>query len=319
MDPGDGGCGMAAWVGALDGGGTKTASALADRRGGVTILPALPGCSPQDGPAWEGVLGEALGRMARAGLAGAVLGMPGRGEVPAHDAAVDALAASIVPGPREVMNDVALARLAAFGGGDGVLLLSGTGSMAWARGPAGEARVGGWGDVIGDEGSAYWIGREALAEVSRAFDGRVPMSGFARTLCERLGATGDFAPLSWLMAQQAPRAAVAGVAREVDDLAEEGDGVARALLAAASEELTRLAMGASKRVGLPSRPPWVAAGSVFRSAKVLRRVAENLGGPPSESRLTTLAGGLLRAAEIAGWAADDAWAARVDARLRAFA
>lgn len=234
-----------AWALALDGGGTKTAAALASREGEVAILPEGAGCNPQDGPGWDGVLTDLLGRAALAGggLAAAVLGIPGRGEVPPHDAAVDALLARLLPCPREAMNDVALAHLGAFGGGEGVLLLAGTGSMAWARGPLGEARVGGWGDAFGDEGSAHWIGREALALASRVMDGREPDAAspraggagradalgprpFVSALLERLGpeASGPFGPLAWLMAQGTGRAALAGVARHVDALAEAGDG-----------------------------------------------------------------------------------------------
>lgn len=316
---------MGAWVAALDGGGTKTATVLADRRGAVSILPEGLGCNPQDGPGWDAVLRGALARILRSpgGLAGAVLGLPGFGEVPAHDGAVMALLRAHLRAPFEPMNDVVLAHLGAFGGGAGVLVLSGTGSMAVARGPRGLARVGGWGDVLGDEGSAGWVGREALALASRALDGREPEAlPFARALCARLGpeAQGDFAPLTWLMAQPGtPRSAVASVARHVDALAREGSPEAQRMLHAAAGELAKAARVAAARAGLGSNPPWVASGGTFRSKLLLAAVAETLGQPPQPPRLTTLAGGLLRAAEIAGWAPDAAWAAHVDAQLRAWA
>lgn len=313
------------WVAALDGGGTKTALALASRAGEVLLLPEAAGCNPQDGPGWDAVLSAALARAAQAegGLAAAVLGIPGRGEVPAHDTAVDALLARLLPVHFEAMNDVALAHLGAFGGGAGVLLLAGTGSMAWARGPAGEARVGGWGDAFGDEGSAHWIGREALALASRIMDGREPKHpAFASALCEALGAAGPFGPLAWLMAQGAPRAAVAGVAQVVDAIASRPHGDetvhARKLLGHAGKQLGILAITAARRAGLDHPLAWVAAGSVFRSARVSREV-ERLFGPSSSPRLTTLGGGLKRAATRAGWAPDEAWATRVDARLRGLA
>lgn len=307
-------------VAAIDGGGTKTAGAMADRRGAVTILPPLPGSSPQDGPGWEAVWSEALSRVAR-GAEAVVLGVAGRDEVPAHDRAVDALVASRLACPWEAINDVALAHLGAFGGGPGVLILSGTGSMAWARGPAGEARVGGWGDVIGDEGSAHWIGREALARAAQALDGRGPGDlPFAQALCGRLGATGPFAPLAWLMERQAGRAAVAGVARHVDALGLAGHGAAQEIMAGAAGHLARAARVAAGRVGLAAPLPWVARGGTFASAVLVALVTHEIGGwPPATPRLTTLGGGLLRAARLAGWDADDAWAAKVDARLRAFA
>jgi N-acetylglucosamine kinase len=251
-----------------------------------------------------------------------VLGLPGLGEVPAHDAKVLALLDHQVPVPFEPMNDVFLAHLGALGGAAGVLVLAGTGSMAVARG--GEervARVGGWGDILGDEGSAAWIGREALALATKALDGRAPaVLPFARALCGRLGpeAAGDFAPLTWLMAQPGtPRAAVASVARHVDDLAREGHGEAIRLLRAAAAELALAARTAASRVGLEDSFPWSFAGGAMQSALLRREVAGLLGRHPDPPRLTALAGGLHRAAELAGWGPGEAWAARVDAQLRA--
>ncbi len=314
---------MESWVAAIDGGGTKTAAALADRRGGVSFLPEGAGCNPQDGPGWAEVLRGTLTRALHApgGLAAAVLGLPGHGEVPAHDAEVLALLRDLLKIPFEPMNDVFLARLGAFGGGEGVLVLSGTGSMAVARGPLGQVRVGGWGDVIGDEGSASAIGREALALAARAFDGRRPEArGFADALVARLGplAEGPFAPLTWLMAQPGtPRSAVASVARHVDALAEEGQGTAKAILAEAADDLALQGRTAARMAGLAEPFRWVPAGGAFASRTFARGLEDRL-GPSDLPRLTTLAGGLLRAAELAGWAQEDRWAARVDAQLRAW-
>lgn len=317
------GSGSGTWVAALDGGGTKTAAALADRWGEVAILPQGAGCNPQDGPGWDAVLRGVLRAVlqARGGVAAVVLGMPGHGEVPAQDAATGLLLRNLLPVPFETLNDVALAHHGAFGGGEGVLVLSGTGSMAWAHGPRGAARVGGWGDVLGDEGSAAWIGREALTLAARALDGRAPEAlPFARALGERLGpdAEGPFAPLAWLMAQPGtPRAAAASVARLVDALAQEGQGQALRLLEAAAGELALAARVAAEQVGLHRGFAWVASGGALRSDVLGGALAQALGRPADPPRLTALAGGLLRAAEMAGWSPDAAWAARVDARLRA--
>ncbi len=313
---------MGLWVAALDGGGTKTAAALADRIGSVRLLPEGAGSNPQDGPGWQDVLREALGRILEApgGVMAMVLGLPGLGEVPAHDAAVLGFLDHVVPVPFEPLNDVFLAHLGALAGAPGVLVLAGTGSMAVARGPEGLARVGGWGDVLGDEGSAAWIGREALALATRALDGRAPaVLPFARELCARLGpeARGDFAPLAWLMAQPGtPRAAVASVARHIDALARDGHGEAMRLLRAAAAELALAARTAAARAGLRDAFPWSFAGGVLRSEFLRYEVAGLLGRPPEPPRLSPLGGGLLRAAELAGWTVDGGWAARVEAQLQ---
>ena len=300
-----------AQVAAVDGGGTKTAAALADAAGRVTLLPPGAGCNPQDNPGWAEALGAVLAVAGRP--VAAVLGLPGWGEVAAHDRAVAARVAAWLPGA-EIVNDVDLAWRGAFPDGRGVLILSGTGSMAWARGGV---RVGGWGDLIGDEGSAFRIGERALAEMARVIDGRSGEAGFARALGARLGCGVEgFAPLDWAMAQAHPRAAVAGVARHVDALAEAGDGVARAILTGAGGDLAGLGRVAARRAGLEAAD-WAAAGSVFRSRTVMAAVAAGMGRPAVPARLSALGGGLVAAARRAGWEAGPDWQARVAAATRA--
>ncbi len=296
------------WVAAVDGGGTKTAAALADRTGRVTVLPSGVGCNPQDNPDWAEVLGGVLGSLGQP--VAAVLGLPGWGEVPALDQDVGTFVEARLPGA-VILNDVDLAARGAFPAGEGVLILAGTGSMAMARG----LRVGGWGDMIGDEGSAFRIGQRALTEMARVIDGRSDAWGFARALGERLGCGVDgFAPLDWLMGQAHGRSAIAQVAREVDALAEAGDALARAMLAVAAQELVELGAVAAARAGLQA-PDWAGAGSVFRSRFVMAGVAAGMGRPAVRPRFSALGGGLWAAAVAAGWDVGEDWAARVAAAI----
>jgi glucosamine kinase len=70
-----------------------------------------------------------------------------------------------------VAGDHIIAHRAAFGTSHGVLVVSGTGSIAFGRNPAGEtARAGGWGPNVSDEGSAFWVGREAVVSALHAYD-----------------------------------------------------------------------------------------------------------------------------------------------------
>jgi N-acetylglucosamine kinase-like BadF-type ATPase len=293
-------------VAAVDGGGTKTAAAIADRDGWVTALSPGGGCNPQDNPDWEEALSAVLQRLGTP--VAAVVGLPGWGEVPAHDRAMAEVVTGWLAGA-VILNDVDLAWRGAFPDGDGVLILAGTGSMAMARG----VRVGGWGDLFGDEGSAFWIGQRALGEMARVIDGRSGARGFAEALGARLGCgLAGFAPLDWAMGQAHPRSAVAGVAREVDEMAEAGDTVARAVLGAAAVELVTLGRTAAARAGLATAD-WAAAGSVFRSRTVMAGVAAGMGRPAVAARFSALGGGLWAAAVDAGWQPDEAWAARVAA------
>jgi len=314
---------MTMFVGAIDCGGTKTQAALADRRGAVHFLPPQAGCNPQDGPAWQARLSALMAAILRAGpLQAAVLGMAGHGEVPEHDRDTAALAVSLLgPGVR-ILNDVELALRAAFGDGEGVLVLAGTGSMAMAQGPRGIARAGGWGDLIGDEGSANWIGARALRLAARALDGQGGDADFARALMARLGvapADDPTGPLRFAMATDTPRAAIAQVAMQVDALALAGQPTAQAILARGARHLARTARAAARGAGLAAPQPWSTAGSVMRSATLLAALTVEMTAAPRPAQMTALGGGLRLAAQQAGWALPPGWHARVAAATRAWA
>jgi glucosamine kinase len=304
---------------ALDGGGTKTRGAIADVAGHVVLTPAEPGCNPQDNPDWAAVLRRALAHLP-GGVAQVALGMPGFGEVPSTDRTVLALTAEILPGRIAVLNDVAMAYRGAFPDGGGALVLAGTGSMAMALGPAGLVRTGGWGDAFGDEGSAFWIGRAALALAARMEDGRTHPTRFAAALRDALGtreADGPFALLAWVMSQPHPRSAIASVARHVDALAEAGDPDAVTLLDMATAELHLHLTTAGRLAALAPPFDWAVAGSVFRSATVLRALTRRMGTDPVPARLDALGGGLRLAAKAAGWPADALWISKIAASLAA--
>ena len=79
--------------------------------------------------------------------------------------------AEILPTPIDVVGDMEIALEAAFDAGPGVIVIAGTGSIAYGRNRHGTtARAGGWGFAIGDEGSAHWIGRAAVSAVLRYAD-----------------------------------------------------------------------------------------------------------------------------------------------------
>src|SRR3990170_4420420 len=87
-----------------------------------------------------------------------------------------------------IVNDALVALEAGTPGQPGIVIISGTGSIAYGRNAAGEAaRSGGWGHVLGDEGSGYWIGRAALRAVLRAADRRGPPTVLTRMLLKHFG------------------------------------------------------------------------------------------------------------------------------------
>ena len=239
----------------------------------------------------------------------AVFGLPAYGEVAELSTEQETVTARLGGGRTKVENDVRLNQVGAFAGGPGLLLLAGTGSLCWGVGADGtEARVGGWGDGFGDEGSAFAIGRAALSATSKVIDGRLDGERFAAAIVAATGGSEDRL-IAWFYDHPARRPAVAALARVIDRLAAAGDPLAAALFDAAADELAAHVIAA--RGKLSADLPWAFVGGVSRSAGMLARVTARLGRPAKTPVLPPVGGALLRAARLAGWPADAAWIGNV--------
>ena len=158
----------------LDIGGSRTRLRLV-QTGIVVAQLEGPGANPAALPAAvvERRLGELLGKLGPVRPAACCAGAAGA-EVPEARARLEAVLARLLPRtPIEVVHDARLV-LAAAGLNHGVALVAGTGSVAYGRAASGkEARAGGWGWLLGDDGSGAWIVREAAREVLRRADAGV--------------------------------------------------------------------------------------------------------------------------------------------------
>jgi N-acetylglucosamine kinase-like BadF-type ATPase len=167
-----------------------------------------------------------------------------------------------------VLGDADVAMADAFGDGPGVLLIAGTGSIAWAR-AAGRPplRVGGWGRLLGDEGSGYAIGLDALRHVVRAADGRAPTGlltaeVLAGTRCSEVDELIRFA-------DRATKAAIAALAPRVLACAAGGDAAAAAIRDDAVAALVELVRTAVSRAGMET-PVVALAGGLLEPGGGLR-------------------------------------------------
>jgi len=161
----------------IDGGGTKTTCAVGNEFQLLATATAGPSNIVRVG---ELQARESLQQAVRqacmaAGVTAAQIAHTcagGSGAARAELAAiVHRILAEILTSPIEVVGDMEIALEAAFGAGPGVIVIAGTGSIAYGRNAQGStARAGGLGFAIGDEGSAHWIGRTAVAAVLRAAD-----------------------------------------------------------------------------------------------------------------------------------------------------
>src|SRR6476619_4745684 len=132
-----------------------------------------------------------------------------------------------------VDSDAAIALSDAFNEGPGIILLSGTGSIAYGRGIDGTlVRTGGWGPTFGDEGSGFWIGKRALGIVAAANDGREPSTELTGAVLTAAQVNNPEDLIPW--ANAASNTTIASLASVVMTTAAAGDARANALVSLAA-------------------------------------------------------------------------------------
>jgi N-acetylglucosamine kinase-like BadF-type ATPase len=131
----------------------------------------------------------------------------------------------------------------------GVAINAGTGSIVYGRNANFEAaRAGGWGHMIGDEGSGYWIGRESLAAVMRAYDGRGPETRLTSDILLHFKVDDESHLPRIVYDRESPRVSVAALGPITEHAAEQGDLVAVRILERAAEELVLAARSVATRL-----------------------------------------------------------------------
>jgi glucosamine kinase len=184
----------------IDGGGTKTTCALGDESRVLATVTAGPSNVVRVGEqrARESLLDGVEQICATAGvtpseIVSTCIGASGAAR-PEIAAVVRSALAEILACQIEVVGDLETSLDAAFDSGPGVIVIAGTGSSAYGRNRRGmTTRAGGWGFAIGDEGSAHWVGREAVRAVLRSSEETnagpqdLVFPPFAAALCQTWG------------------------------------------------------------------------------------------------------------------------------------
>jgi N-acetylglucosamine kinase-like BadF-type ATPase len=275
----------------VDGGGTSTRAVVVDAdgrilgrakgRGAVATSTAPAHAADAVRTVVEAVVREA-GVDGRASVLWA--GLAGAGQAHARDGVARALEAAVIAERVIVGTDVEAAFYDAFEEGPGVLLIAGTGSIAWARDDEGRTlRVGGWGAQLGDEGSGYAIGLAGLRAVMRSLDGREPATTLSVLLPDACGVTEAEALVGWI--ESAGKGEVASLAPRIAAAAAEGDQVARSIVNHAVTELVAHVRAASLTMGRPVLLWGGLAADDGPLAASLRRALEEAGYQVPERQL----------------------------------
>ena len=270
----------------IDAGGTKTVCLVADEQGRVLGSARGPGANLASLGELEveKVLHEVM-EQAMLGQSGApaviCLGIAGVDR--AEDAAIIRSIMRRIgnKAPVLVVNDALIALEAGAGDGPGIVLIAGTGSICYGRNERGQAaRAGGWGYILADEGSGWWMGQRAIQAVMRHADGRGPATSLTSRVLAHFGVT-DASMLVFEVYYHDPRRRlIAGLGPALQASVDEGDAVAREIVADAAGELTLAARSVAEKLEMRGAQfPLVLSGGAFRVvtsllADLTSRVAE---------------------------------------------
>ena len=260
----------------IDAGGTKTVCFLADEHGRVVSEARGRGANLQASGELEvekvlhAVMEEAIGER-DAQPAAICLGIAGV-DREADAAAVRGIMRRIGFKARTlVVNDALIALVAGAGELPGVVIVAGTGSIAYGRDGANRAaRAGGWGYILGDEGGGFWIGRSALNAVVREFDGRGPTTMLTELVLSQMRLGNPTELIHAVYAGGLHRNAIAAAAPVVQRAADAGDAVASDIITRAGMELSAAAASVITRLEMRGDQfPILLSGGVFRGVPAL--------------------------------------------------
>jgi len=297
----------------VDGGQSGTTAVIGDETGRILGEGEAGPCNHAQAGEGRAKLERAVGSSlaqacAEAGLdaatvhfAAACFGMSGGPEDK------QAILAEILRTDRLVVTTDAVTALAgATAGGQGIITIAGTGSIAFGRNAEGAtARAGGWGYIFGDEGGAFDLVRQSLRAALRMEEGWGPPTALRGVLLEATGSASSNEVLHRFYTDEWPRSRVATLARRVDEAAVNGDGVAMEIVNRAAMELAMLAASVRGQLWAGGDAVDVAyIGGVFESRLVRERFtmlvemeAGNRCGPPLHGPAE---GALLEAYRAAG-------------------
>jgi N-acetylglucosamine kinase-like BadF-type ATPase len=298
----------------VDGGGTKTVFALLDSDGRLLSTALAPSCY------YFGQSIDLVEEVIRSGVASvcdeaflspdrityAFIALPGYGEVSSDIETLNAIPARVLGHRRYGCdNDMVAGWAGSLGAIDGVNVIAGTGSMTYGEHHGRKLRVGGWGELFDDEGSAYWIAIRGLSAFAKMSDGRLPGGPLRERLASHLRLAADLDLVDVVVNRwRGDRAKVAALARVVTAAAADGDEVCVEILHEAGRALADLVTTTIARLDYAPGDvvPVSWSGGVFASDEVRTAFHEHLTDASVDLReplLPPVLGAALYAARLA--------------------
>lgn len=295
----------------IDGGQSSTTAIIGDEAGHILGIGRGGPCNHVGGAEGRTKFTNAI-----SGCVNAALGQAGHA-----DAEFAAVCAGFSGGPEDkelllrqlvrsqqlvVTNDALIALSGATAGDPGIIVIAGTGSIAYGRNAEGRiARAGGWGFIYGDEGGGFDLARQALRAALRWEEGWGPATALHGMLLAETGGKDANDALHRMYTTEFPRPRIAGLSRLVDEAAMNGDVVARTLLTNAAQQLATFAAAVRSQLFEPRTAVELASiGGVFRSGLLFERfrtlVELEEGNRVIAPRYGPAAGALLDAYGVAG-------------------
>lgn len=304
----------------VDGGGTKTEFLLIDAQGreiarhrGTTayhLQIGLDGVRDVIAAGLDAICAQA--ELSRADLTYTFFGLPAYGEDRVIDPQLDQLCGELLGNTRYTCgNDMVCGWAGSLACEDGINIVAGTGSIGYGERKGQSARVGGWGEIFSDEGSAYWIAREGLNAFTRMADGRAEPGPLYDILRARMELESDIDLCARIMTEPPmPRSEIAALSEVISAAAEAGDAACRDILDRAGAELFDMACALRRSLGFASGescPISWSGGAVSRITAVRDGFARRLASVPEFELVTPrhspCMGAALYARHLAGHAA----------------
>lgn len=261
----------------FDGGGTHLRGCLIDENGIVLASASHP---PASFPKLKERIGEPVVALAnelrtQAGLSSATIdaagfcstgvGRPVDREIVERALSEKNIARKII-----AESDALAALTGAFGGGPGIIVIAGTGVICFGRAANGEIiRVGGWGYLLGDEGSGFSVAQAALIAALKAWDGRGISTTLRAVFEKHFNVASIELIISKIYSNDFDRGEFAKLAPFVFAAADQGDAVAQEIISNAGRGHGQLVRAALQRGAWPRPVPLALIGNLFRRREVL--------------------------------------------------